>query len=132
MDTVSSSCYCGNPMGYAACCAKAHQDLQTVTTAEALMRSRYSAFVRADGDYLMQSHHPSTRPVKEKKSIVRWAKSVQWIRLEVMQTSKGQLNDMEGFVEFKAYFFEEGQVQVIHEHSRFLKENGVWLYVDAK
>lgn len=132
MNSTPSSCYCGNPLGYAVCCEKAHLDLQSVTTAEALMRSRYSAFVRADGDYLMLSHHPSTRPVKEKKSIVRWAKSVQWIRLEVLQATQGKVTDTEGFVEFKAYFFEDGHVQVIHEHSRFLKEHGVWLYVDAK
>lgn len=98
-------------------------------TAEQLMRSRYSAFVKADGDYLMQSHHASTRPLKEKKSIVKWAKSVEWIKLDVIETSKGTENDTEGTVTFQAYFYEKGKVDIIHEKSAFVKENNNWFYV---
>ena len=50
------------------------------------MRSRYSAFVLANGDYLMATHHKSTRPIKEKKAIVKWAKSVQWLKLEILES----------------------------------------------
>ena len=93
------------------------------------MRSRYSAFVLADGDYLMATHHSSTRPTKEKKAIVKWAKSVQWIKLEVLETSEGQENDTKGTVTFNAYFFENGKVDVIHEKSAFVRENNHWLYL---
>ena len=93
------------------------------------MRSRYSAFVLADGDYLMATHHSSTRPIKEKKAIVKWAKSVQWIRLEVLETSNGSINDVEGIVTFNAYFFEKGKVDVINEKSAFVKENNQWFYL---
>ena len=54
----------------------------------------------------MATHHKSTRPTKEKKAIVKWAKSVQWMRLEVLETTKGSENDLEGTVTFNAYFFE--------------------------
>ena len=63
--------------------------MDVLETAQQLMRSRYSAFVLANGDYLMETHHSSTRPIKEKKAIVKWAKSVQWIKLEIVETTKG-------------------------------------------
>lgn len=86
------------------------------------MRSRYSAFVLAKGTYLMQTHHKSTRPIKEKKAIVKWAKSVQWIKLEILKSS----NDT---VSFNAYFIENGITDVICENSKFVKENNVWFYL---
>ena len=98
-------------------------------TAQQLMRSRYSAFVLANGDYLMETHHSSTRPTSEKKAIVKWAKSVEWIKLEVQEATKGLEKDEEGTVTFNAYFYETGKVDVIHEKSAFIKENNKWYYL---
>lgn len=98
-------------------------------TAEQLMRSRYSAFVLANGEYLMQSHHSKTRPLFRKKSIVQWVKSVQWIKLEVLETSKGLENDTKGTVTFNAHFYENGKAAVINEKSAFVKENNHWVYL---
>jgi len=123
------NCYCGTTKTYQDCCEVFHRNNGKTDTAEQLMRSRYSAFVLADGDYLMTTHHSSTRPTKEKKSIVKWAKSVQWIKLEILDTSKGTKNDIEGTVTFNAYFFENGKVDVIHEKSAFVKEDGQWFYL---
>ncbi|WP_340155394.1 YchJ family metal-binding protein [uncultured Winogradskyella sp.] len=123
------NCYCGNSKSYTDCCEVFHLNKGKTETAEQLMRSRYSAFVLADGDYLMATHHSSTRPIKEKKAIVKWAKSVQWIRLEVLETSNGSINDVEGIVTFNAYFFEKGKVDVINEKSAFVKENNQWFYL---
>ncbi len=123
------NCYCGSLKLYSNCCEKAHKNIGEAKTAEQLMRSRYSAFVLANGDYLMQSHHPSTRPLKEKKSIVKWAKSVEWIKLEITETSKGTEKDTKGTVTFNAYFYEKGKVDVISEKSAFLKENNHWTYL---
>lgn len=126
-----TKCYCGNLRSYNDCCGLIHKDSAQAITAEDLMRSRYSAFVMANGDYLMKSHHSTTRSLKEKKSIVKWAKSVQWVKLEILNTTKGMVSDNEGTVAFKAFYFENGSLQVIQENSRFIKENGYWLYVDA-
>ncbi|WP_044401523.1 YchJ family protein [Lacinutrix sp. Hel_I_90] len=123
------NCYCGSLKTYSECCEKAHKDSRQAVTAEQLMRSRYSAFVLANGEYLMHTHHVSTRPVKEKKAIVAWAKSVQWITLEVLETFKGLENDTEGTVTFNAYFYENGKVDSIHEKSAFVKENNHWKYL---
>jgi len=123
------NCYCGTNKTYQNCCEGFHLNNGKTESAEQLMRSRYSAFVLANGDYLMATHHKSTRPIKEKKAIVKWAKSVQWIRLEVLETSEGTKDDIEGTVNFSAYFFENGKVDVIHEKSAFVKEDNSWYYL---
>ncbi len=125
-----NNCYCGRPTSYASCCKKIHDDITTAATAEDLMRSRYSAFVLAKGDYLQKSHHSTTRPSsKEKKSIIQWATSVNWMKLEVLHTSKGTPQDTEGTVAFKAFYYDHEGMQMIHEHSMFTKEQGHWVYL---
>jgi len=123
------NCYCGNNKTYTACCEVFHLNNGKTETAQQLMRSRYSAFVLANGDYLMATHHSSTRPTSEKKAIVKWAKSVEWIKLEVQETTKGLEKDEEGTVTFNAYFYENSKVDVIHEKSAFVKENNNWKYL---
>ncbi|WP_299253118.1 YchJ family metal-binding protein [uncultured Aquimarina sp.] len=124
-----SKCYCGRSQTYDTCCGSIHKEMTQALSAEDLMRSRYSAFVLANGDYLMKSHHRSTRPIKEKKSIINWAKSVKWIKLEILDKTKGLEFDEEGTVAFKAFYFENGALEVIHENSRFVKEDGRWVYL---
>jgi len=123
------NCSCGSDNLYGDCCAIAHKNITLVTTAEQLMRSRYTAYVLGDIEYLMKSHHSSTCPVKEKKEILKWTKSVKWLRLEVLITTKGGIDDTMGTVEFKAYFEENGVVAVIHENSKFSHENEHWVYL---
>lgn len=119
-------CPCNPNKKYSDCCQKAHQNINSVSSAEVLMRSRYSAFVLANIEYLQKSHHTSTRPSKpEKREIEKWTKSVNWLKLEV-------LNSTEDTVEFKAFFMENGAVNIIHENSKFCKENGIWVYLGAK
>ncbi len=116
------NCYCGTKNTYEDCCGIFHKNGGKTTTAEQLMRSRYSAFVLANGDYLMQTHHKSTRPLKEKKAIVEWAKSVQWLKLEVVESTVDTVN-------FNAYFIENGTADVISENSKFVKESNTWFYL---
>lgn len=123
------NCPCGRRKALVDCCGLIHVDIHKAITAEDLMRSRYSAFTKANGDYLMLSHHSTTRPIKEKEAIVAWAKSVTWVKLEVLKTGLGLESDLEGVVEFKAHFIEDGQADVIHETSFFNRENGHWVYV---
>lgn len=123
------NCYCGHIKTYENCCKTFHVNQGKTETAEQLMRSRYSAFVLANGDYLMQTHHSSTRPILEKEAIVKWAKSVTWIKLEVLKTTKGLKDDHEGTVFFNAYFKENGKTDVISENSAFIKENETWYYL---
>lgn len=93
-----------------------------------LMRSRYVAFTNADVNYLMQSHHSKTRPLKDRNNIERWTKSVQWMGLVILNTEAGKEDDSHGMVEFRALYVEDGKLQEIHERSLFERENGKWVY----
>ncbi len=122
-------CPCGSNYTYAKCCAVAHNNISDITTSEQLMRSRYTAFVLNNIDYLMYSHHSSTRPIKEKDDILNWTKSVKWLRLEILNTSKISSENNIETVEFKAYFKEDNKECVIHENSEFVIENNHWVYL---
>lgn len=85
------------------------------------MRSRYSAFVLRDVDYLLASWHPSTRPRK-----LTLDPNLRWTGLEVLSAS-GSLFDTTGIVEFRATHDQGTQT----ERSRFVREGGRWYYVDG-
>lgn len=90
------------------------------------MRSRYSAFAVGDPAYLLRTWHPSTRP----RSIVL-DPDQEWTRLVVLRTTGGGLLESEGTVEFRALWVHRGSTDALHEHSRFVREGGEWLYVGA-
>lgn len=124
-------CPCGSGQLFANCCEPIISRRKEAITAQQLMRSRYTAFTKANVDYLMKSHSAKTRPIKERKSIEKWAKSVNWMGLTIIQTQAGGANDEIGYVEFKALYLENGKPQQIHEKSLFERENGIWVYVSG-
>ena len=125
----TKKCPCGSVNSYLNCCKQKHTNNASIRTAEDLMRSRYTAFTKGMGDYLMRSHHSSTRPINQKTEITTWSNSVKWIELELISTSQGGVDDQEGTVEFKAHFKEKGKKTFIHENSMFVREHGVWVYL---
>lgn len=125
----SKSCPCGRNNPYIDCCGIVHHDINKAITAEDLMRSRFVGFTKGMGDYLMSSHHESTRPLDQKSAIVSWANSVKWTHLEILTKTAGGKNDQEGTVEFKAHFKDKGKKMEIHENSKFIRENGHWSYL---
>lgn len=126
---MTELCPCETGEEYSSCCGIYHNDITQVKTAEQLMRSRYTAFVKANGDYLMLSHHSSTRPVHQKYDIMSWAMSVKWLKLEVEEVIAGDEKDTEGEVVFSAYYMERFKNRCLKEHSKFVKENGHWVYL---
>jgi SEC-C motif-containing protein len=119
------NCPCNPTKLYKDCCLKAHNKIESVTSAEQLMRSRYSAFVLADIKYLHKSHHSTTRlSKKEYIELEKWTKSVKWDKLEIINVTKDT-------VAFNAYFIENGSLECIQENSNFCKENNYWVYLDA-
>lgn len=121
-------CYCKSEKPFNKCCEPFISGEDNAKTAEQLMRSRYSGFVLASINYLMSTHHASSRPFNERKAILKWTKSVKWIGLEIVNKKAGLENDLEGWVEFKATYIENGKIECIHENSYFVKENGNWFY----
>ncbi|WP_344300299.1 YchJ family protein [Sinomonas flava] len=122
-------CPCGSGDTYGACCGRFHSGLAqgvSAPTAEALMRSRYSAYALGDTTYLLATWHPSTRP-----ATLELDTSTRWRRLDVVRTTAGGPFDTEGTVDFEARFVDEGGRGVLREHSRFVREEGRWYYVDG-
>jgi SEC-C motif-containing protein len=88
------------------------------------MRSRYTAFVLKNEPYLLASWHPSTRP-----SSIEFIPEQKWLGLNVVATST---EAERGQVEFIARFRIGGMpAQRLHERSRFVREDGHWLYLDG-
>jgi SEC-C motif-containing protein len=97
-------------------------------TAEALMRSRFEAFRKADVEWLLASWHPSTRPV-----VIDLGSNPRWRGLQIVDVVDGTADDLTGVVEFRAtYVAAPGDVRVLHERSRFVREDGRWYYLDAE
>ena len=97
------------------------------------MRSRYSAYVIVDAEYLLRTTHPSKRKLHSAEAINEWAESNSWQKLEIMSTIDGLEKEKKGAVEFKAYYLDEDQTpQIHHEMSDFQKELGKWFFVDGK
>lgn len=129
--STSELCPCGNTKAYSDCCAPLHQGETFATTAEQLMRSRYSAFSRGQIDYLVATLHPSVRELSDRTSLVETVKNCEWLKLDVLKTSGGSGDETEGEVEFVAFYREEG-IKFLREKSRFIKENGHWYYINGK
>jgi len=125
-DTDRCPCLSGDVFG--ACCAPLHRGERAAATAEALMRSRYSAFAVGDAGYLLASWHPRTRP-----DGLDLDPHQQWRRLDVLATRAGGPFDDSGEVEFAAYFRDPttGERGRLHEVSRFVRDGGRWFYVDG-
>lgn len=126
-------CYCCSGREFEDCCQPFIKGLAKPSTAEALMRSRYSAYATVEVEYILRSTHPSTRKFHNAESIKNWARSSVWQKLEIVSTDQGKAQDKCGTVEFKAYFLDENrQPQIHHETSNFAKELGKWFFVDGK
>jgi SEC-C motif-containing protein len=114
------TCPCGLGGPYDECCGRFHQG-GNAPTAELLMRSRYAAFALGDRAYLLRTWHSTTKPRRLTLD------DTQWSGLEIVDKAQGGLFDKEGVVEFNA----RHAGGVLHERSRFLREDGKWVYLDA-
>lgn len=126
-----NNCYCGESMTYENCCGLLHSKTKAAITSAMLMRSRYSAFVTANGNYLLETHASSTKHSVNKKELEKWAKSVKWVKLEILDCVNGNENDLTGEVEFIAHYKEKIFKRKIHERSTFIKEDGKWKYLNG-
>ncbi|WP_327693819.1 YchJ family protein [Streptomyces sp. NBC_00459] len=118
----SSACPCGLAETYEKCCGRFHRGEAAAPTAEALMRSRYSAFVRRDEPYLLRTWHPRTRPVG-----VEFDPGTRWTGLEVVAAGDGTAFHTTGTVTFRASY----RGGSLAERSRFERVDGAWVYVDG-
>jgi SEC-C motif-containing protein len=119
-------CLCLSGEQYGTCCGRFHSGEAEAASAEQLMRSRYSAFALLDTGYVLRTWHPRTTPAE-----LPLDPAMEWRRLDILSTSLGGPFDTEGTVEFKAHYRYGSERGILHEVSRFVRENGRWFYVDG-
>lgn len=131
IDASVTPCPCGSARALEDCCGPIIAGAPA-PSAEALMRSRYTAFVIKNFDHLESTLAPETRADFNRSAAESVANETKWLRLEVRKTEAGGPDDETGAVEFAAYFSKQGRTQIHHELAEFRKERGNWLYVSGQ
>lgn len=132
--SVNESCPCGSLKKYKKCCKPFHDKITFPKTALELMKSRYSAFAVVNSDYIIFTTHQNnpdfTTDLKSwTNDILNFCKNTRFEKLEILEFID---DEVQSFVTFKATLFQnENDISFI-EKSRFLKVEGIWLYVDGK
>lgn len=121
------NCPCCSGKLFEDCCKPYHRGEKHAPTAEALMRSRFSAFAIPNGEYLMETTFPAKRKFHKMEDLQEWGEINEWTKLEIIGIPA------ENEVEFKAFYTDEnGKPQLHHEHSLFQKLHERWYYVSGK
>ena len=126
---AAEPCPCESGRPFAACCAPYLKGEKSAPTAEALMRSRYCAYTRRDAAYLRRTWHPSTRPAALD---LEQDAGLRWLGLKILGRTQGGTEDGEGTVEFVARYKVGGKAGRLCENSRFVREEGLWYYLDGE
>lgn len=133
---TSRPCPCGGA-SFADCCAPFLAGAQLPPSAEALMRSRYTAYTLRDEAYLLATWHPGTRPAA---GLFEDDEGLVWFGLEIKSSLRlRKRKDAAEYdpdadsdtVEFVARYKIGGRAHRLHEVSRFVREQGRWLYVEG-
>ncbi len=125
---MASECYCGSGKKFAVCCQPLLNGVAVAQTAEALMRSRYSAYCIQNYDYIVNTYAEVKRKELAESDLAEYTKNTTWLRLAVLQ-NENLSNDL---VEFKAWSKERNTVYLLHETSRFVVEQNQWRYLDGQ
>lgn len=117
------NCPCGSGETYHDCCGVFINYSKYPDKPEQLMRSRYSAYVLKNEDYLLKSWHKTTRP----ESLDLTDDSTQWKKLKIISTSQNK-------VHFVAFFTQDTlnneKIYALTESSNFIKDKN-WRYLDG-
>ena len=127
---MNHNCPCGNNQEYEACCGRFITGSEFPATPEQLMRSRYTAYVKADVDYVFATMRDAALKNTDKTHTLEFANAVdEWLGLEVKSATPVDAHATTGQVDFVAKFSINGQEDQIAEHSKFKKYDDRWYYV---
>jgi SEC-C motif-containing protein len=126
------TCPCGIDKSYETCCEPYLKKVALPLTASALMRSRYTAFVIKDMDYLYDTLEPSSRKSYNAESVRAWAEGATWNSFTILKQEEGEENDTEGLVEFEARYSIEGVDKLHHERASFVKKDKRWYFNEGE
>jgi len=126
------SCPCKSGKTYGECCGPIVSGEVKATTAEALMRARYSSYVTGDVLFLRDSSVKAVRDEFREEDSRSWSKAAKWHGLEILRTEEGGPSDTHGVVEFRALYTANGEFCNHHEVSTFVKEPDGWKFEDGE
>lgn len=125
-------CPCNSGKAYAECCEVFISQKENAPTAEQLMRSRYTAYVKKEIDYILKTILPKQKKNIDKEGVRNWAEKTEWLRLEIRAIEKGGPDDTEGTVDFIAHYKEKNVACKHREVAKFKKVKEKWYYDDSE
>ncbi len=128
-----TDCPCGSGSSLSTCCQPIINGDVKAERAEALIRARYTAHTIGAIDFIMTTHHPSTRTDIDETATARWAKESQWLGLEILNVDGGEPDDTSARIEFMARYRDGARRRhTHHERGVFEKYHGQWYFRDAE
>lgn len=121
-------CPCNSGQTYLNCCQPFHSGKRAASTAEQLMRSRYSAFTLKNAAYLIATLHPDFRKDDDEQSLIDLFGQTEWLGLKILSHKP---NKKTATVEFVAFYRQDDQIAQLHERSRFILSDEQWYYQDG-
>jgi SEC-C motif domain protein len=125
----STTCPCGSEQLLTLCCGLYHAGTPA-PSAEALMRSRYSAYALGLIDYLVRSTLPAQQAGIDHDAIRAWSLGSTWLGLEVEQAQLIEGKPQHAYVTFTAHWRDAGGAHSHRERSAFVRNNGQWYFID--
>lgn len=125
-------CPCGSNKNYFTCCGAFIENAELPPTPEALMRSRYTAYTKANIGYIIKTMKGKAAKHFDATKSLQWAKKSKWLGLTIIEAPlPNKDNPKKGLVEFIAKYELNGKQQSIHEFSEFHRQKGIWYYVNG-
>lgn len=121
-------CPCGSKKQYNICCEPFLSNKAIPDTAEVMMRSRYTAYVKNNINYIESTHSLEKRDDLSVDETRKWAENSTWKGLKIVSTIKGKRSDSSGQVEFIAKYAQDGKDYEHHEISEFKKVEDKWYF----
>ncbi len=126
-----TKCDCGSGLDYQLCCMPIITGVAQAKTAEALLRARFTAHVKLEVDFIVNTIHPDKAAEHDPAIIKEWAEQTKWLRLEIIEKQKGTEKDTTGLIEFNAYYERKKGEEVHSEVAQFVKKDNSWYFYDA-
>jgi len=127
-----TDCPCCSGQEFSECCEPIIAGKKKAPTAEALMRSRYSAYATGRLAHLKATLLPKKQDEFDEAAASNWSDDAEWMGLEILSTEDGGADDEKGTVEFVANYELKDKVEAHREIGQFSKVDGSWYYVDGK
>jgi len=127
----SKKCPCGSGRNYDKCCARYLEGKANPTNPEMLMRSRYTAYTKADIAYISKTMSGKAIASFDEEASTKWATTSEWLGLTILKADPVAVDETVGYVDFLVKYKTDGQIFSHHEISEFHKVEDIWYYVDG-